>query len=70
MTCCTICGVPLIGAPDDDRCCIDCDAANFPPPEDIPLPWWQAVRLRPAPNRDGIRAMYRREETPHDATPP
>ena len=57
MTTCTICGVPVVGSVDADVCCTDCDAVNFPPPEDIPLPWWQAVRLRLAANRDGIRAL-------------
>ena len=66
---CTICGIPMLGSSDDDRCCLACDEINFPPPEDIPLPWWQAVRLRLAPNREGIRAMARREDTPHEPAP-
>ena len=70
-TTCTICRCPLVGSPDDDdACCEDCTTVNFPPPQDIPLPWWQAVRMSLAPNRDGIRAMAHREDTPHDATPP
>lgn len=57
---CTICGAPS----PDAEVCPWCTAANFPPPEDIPLPWWQEVRLPLAPCRDGIRAMSRREEPP------
>lgn len=62
---CTICGQCLIGHPDADVCCADCDAANFPPPQDIPVPWWEAARLRLAPHRDGIRALRPPQETPH-----
>ena len=61
---CTICGTPMIGSPDDDRCCLACDEINFPPPQDIPLPWWQAARLALAERRDGIRALLP-QETPH-----
>ena len=54
---CTICGTPMIGSSDDDRCCLDCDAINFPPPDAKPLPWWEAVRGHLAPCRDGLRAL-------------
>ena len=58
---CTICGTPT---PDEDACCADCTTVNFPPHKEPPLPWWQAARLTLAPNRDGVRALARREEPP------
>ena len=65
LTQCTICGIPLLGSPDDDVCCAACDAINFPPPDAKPLPWWEAVRGTLAPCRDGMRALLPQEETPH-----
>ena len=61
---CTICGIPMIGSPDDDVCCLACDAINFPLPDEKPLPWWEAVRGTLAPGRDGVRAFLP-QETPH-----
>lgn len=65
VTPCTVCGLPMLGCPDDDITCADCDRLNLagdpwrhpPSQQHHPLPWWQAARLPLARYADGQRAL-------------
>ena len=54
---CTICGLPLLGWPDADVTCTDCDRLNLagdplrrPERPATPLSWWTLVRGPLAPH--------------------
>ena len=64
---CTVCGISMLGWPDADVTCTDCEASNFagdplrhPPKrqrQETPQPWWQRERLPLARYADGQRAL-------------